>query len=269
MIIIGEKLNGSIPSMAKAIAARDEKKIRRLAVQQEEAGADYLDVCASVPEAIEEETLKWMLELIQEESDLPICLDSPSPDTILKAMKYVKKPGLINSVSMEGNKIDKIFPVIAGTRWKCIALCSDEKGIPPTAERRFAVLERILNAADKYGIAHNRLFIDPLVEMLCTSEDGVATVTETIRGIRERDEDVNIVGAVSNISFNLPARALINQAFVTIAISAGMNAGILDPLNRDMRGAIYAAEACMGLDDFCMEYIGAFREGRIGPLPKA
>ena len=268
MIIIGEKLNGSIPSVGKAIAERNEKRIRSLAAKQEEAGADYLDVCASVPEDVEEETLKWMLDLVQEESDLPICLDSPSPDTIVKAMKYVKKPGLINSVSMEGDKISKIFPAIAGTRWKCIALCSDEKGIPATAERRLEVFERILAEADKYGIAHNRLFIDPLVEMLCTSEDGISTVMDTIKGIRERDEDVHIVGAISNISFNLPARALINQTFATLAIAAGMDAGILDPMNRDMRGAIYAAEACMGLDDYCMEYIGAFREGLIGPLPK-
>ncbi len=268
MIIIGEKLNGSIPSVGKAIAERDEKKLRSLAVKQEEAGADFLDVCASVPEAVEEETLKWMLELVQEESDLPICLDSPSPDTIVKAMKYVKKPGLINSVSMEGNKVEKIFPAIAGTRWKCICLCSDENGIPDSAEKRLKVLDRILAAADEYGISHDRLFIDPLVEMLCTSEDGIATVIDTIKGIRERDEDVHIIGAISNISFNLPARALINQTFATLAVAAGMDAGILDPMNRDMRGAIYAAEACMGLDDYCMEYISAFREGRIGPLPK-
>ncbi len=269
MIIVGEKLNGSIPSMGKAIGERDESMIRSIAVRQEEAGADYLDVCASVPEDIEEETLKWMLDLIQEESDLPICLDSPSPDTIIKAMKYVKKPGLINSVSMEGSKISKIFPAIADTRWKCIALCSDEKGIPPTAEMRLAVFERILAEADKYGIAHKRLFIDPLVEMICTSENGINTVIETIKGIRERDEDVHIIGAISNGSFNLPARALVNQAYVTIAIAAGMDAAILDPTNRGMKGAIYAAEACMSIDEYCMDYCRAFREGIIGPLPKA
>ena len=268
MIIVGEKLNGSIPSMKKAIEERNEKRLRSLAKKQEEAGADFLDVCASVPEAVEEETLKWMLELVQDASDLPICLDSPSADTIVKAMQYVKKPGLINSVSMEGDKIAKVFPAIAGTRWKCICLCSDENGIPPTAEKRLQVFDRILAEADKYGISHDRLYIDPLVEMLCTSEDGISTVVETIKGIRAKDEDVHIIGAISNISFNLPARALINQTFATLAIAAGMDAGILDPMNRDMMGAIFAAEACMGLDDYCMEYIGAFREGRIGPLPK-
>ena len=269
MIIVGEKLNGSIPSVKKAIEERDEQKIRSLAVSQEEAGADYLDVCASVPEAIEEETLKWMLELVQEESGLPICLDSPSPDTILKTMKYVKKPGLINSVSMEGDKVAKIFPAIAGTGWECIALCSDEKGIPATAEERLQVFDRLIAEADKYGIQHDKLFIDPLVEMVCTSEDGVETVIDTIKGIRERNSKVHIIGAISNISFNLPARALINQTFATLAIAAGMDAGILDPMNRGMRGAIYATEACIGIDEYCVDYIGAFREGLIGPLPKA
>ena len=268
MIIIGEKLNGSIPSIGKAIAERNEKRIRSLAVKQEKAGADYLDVCASVPESEEVETLKWMLGLVQAASDLPICLDSPSPDTIVKAMPFVNKPGLINSVSMEGDKIAKIFPVIADTRWKCIALCSDENGIPDTAYKRLKVFERILAEADRHGISHNRLFIDPLVEMLCTSEDGIQVILETIRGIRAMDADVHIIGAVSNISFNLPIRALINQTFAALAIGAGMDAGIIDPLNRDLIGSIYAAEACMGLDDYCMEYIGAFREGRIGPLTK-
>ena len=244
------------------------EKLRALAVKQDEAGADYLDVCASVPEDVEEETLKWMLEIVQEESDLPICLDSPSPDTIVKAMKYVKKPGLINSVSMEGDKIAKVFPAIADTRWKCVALCSDEKGIPDTAEKRLKVFDRILAEADKYGISHDRLFIDPLVEMVCTSEDGIETVIETIKGIRERDEDVHIIGAISNISFNLPARALMNQTFTTLAINAGMDAGILDPTNRGMLGAIFATEACLGMDDYCMEYIGAYRDDLFGPVKK-
>ena len=269
MIIIGEKLNGSIPSVGKAIAARDEATIRRLAKRQTELGADFLDVCASVSEDVEVETLEWMLNLVQEESDLPICLDSPSPDTIVKAFPFVKKPGMINSVSMEGDKIEKIFPLIANTDWKCIALCSDENGIPETAEERLEVFDRILAAADKYGIAHDRLYIDPLVEMLCTSEEGISVVIDTIKGIRERDSKVHIVGAISNISFNLPARALINQTFVVLAIAAGMDAGVLDPMNRGMRGAIYAAEACLGMDEYCMEYIGAFREGMIGPVPKA
>ena len=115
MIIIGEKINGSIPVVAEAIKNRDAEFIKNRAKIQAESGATYIDCCASVPEAQEVETLKWMIEQIQEVTDLPIAVDSPSADVILQAYKFCNKPGIINSVSMEGDKIDKIFPEIADT----------------------------------------------------------------------------------------------------------------------------------------------------------
>ena len=110
MIIIGEKLNGSIPSVAKAIAEKDADLIRERARMQAEAGATFLDVCASVEEDVEVETLKWMIDCIQEVTDLPISVDSPSADVLIEAYKFCKRPGVFNSVSGEGDKIDKIFP---------------------------------------------------------------------------------------------------------------------------------------------------------------
>ena len=133
MIIIGEKINGSIPSVAEAIANRDADFIKQRALVQANANATFIDCCASVPEAEEVETLKWMIDCIQEVTDLPISVDSPSPDVLIEAYKFCKRPGLINSVSMEGDKIDKIFPVIADTDWEVVALCSDDTGIPKTA----------------------------------------------------------------------------------------------------------------------------------------
>ena len=126
MIIIGEKLNGSIPSTAKAIAEKNEDYIRDLAKKQSEAGAHFLDVCASVPEEGELEVLKWLIDLVQDVSDTPICIDSPSAKICAAAIKFCKKPGLINSVSGEGDKIDLIFPAIANTGWECVALLSDD-----------------------------------------------------------------------------------------------------------------------------------------------
>ena len=269
MIIIAEKINGSIPSVAKAIAEKDEAFLRDLAVRQSEAGATYIDVCSSVAPEVEFDTMRWMLDLVQDATDTPISVDSPNAECLVQLLPYVKKPGLVNSVSGEGNKIDLVFPAIADTKWEVMALLSDDTGIPKSAADRLRVFDNIMAEAEKYGIAPNRIHIDPLVEMLCTSEDGIAMVIEVITSIKKRYPTIHISGAVSNISFNLPARSLVNQAFVTIAISAGMDAGIVDPLNRDLRGAIYAAEALMGLDDYCMEYISAFREGSIGPLPKA
>ena len=112
MIIIGEKINGSIPAVAEAIAKRDAAFIKARAIAQEEAGATFIDCCASVPEAEEVETLKWMIDCIQEVTDLPIAVDSPSADILTEAWKFCKKPGLINSVSGEGDKMDKLFPII-------------------------------------------------------------------------------------------------------------------------------------------------------------
>ena len=265
MIIIGEKINGSIPSVAEAIANRDAEFIKQRALAQANSGASYIDCCASVPEAEEVETLKWMIDCIQEVTDLPISVDSPSPDVLMEAYKFCKRPGLINSVSMEGDKVDKIFPVIADSDWQVVALCSDDTGIPKTAADRLRVFNNIMAKAKEYGIKPSRLHIDPLVEMLCTSEDGIAMNEEVIGTIRSQYPDIHITAAVSNISFNLPVRKLLNMSFTVLAMKAGLDSAILDPTNRDLLGIILATEAMLGLDDFCMEYIEAYRDGLFGP----
>lgn len=264
MIIIGEKINGSIPSMAKAIAERNEEWIKDVAKKEAEAGADYIDCCASV-DVDEVETLHWMIDLIQSVTDTPISVDSPNASVCVEAMKYCNKPGMINSVSGEGDKIDVVFPVIADTKWDVMALLCDDTGIPKTAADRIRVLEHIMAKAKEYGIAEDRIHIDPLVEMLCTSEDGIAMVIEVMSYIKAHYPKLHISGAISNISFNLPYRKIVNIAFAVLAINSGMDSAVMDPLNRDLRGAIYAAEAMIGEDFMCMEYIGAFREGIFGP----
>ncbi|MCD8197535.1 MAG: methyltetrahydrofolate cobalamin methyltransferase [Lachnospiraceae bacterium] len=265
MIIIGEKINGSIPVVADAIAKRDAEFIKNRAKAQADAGATFIDCCASVPEAEEVETLKWMIDCIQEATDLPISVDSPSADVLTQVIPYVKKPGLVNSVSGEGDKIDKLFPLIAGTKWEVICLLSDDTGIPKSAADRLRVFDHILKKADEYGIKQSQMHIDPLVEMLCTSEDGIALNEEVISTVRKRCPSIHITAAVSNISFNLPVRKMVNLGFTVLAMKAGLDSAILDPLNRDMMGVIYATEALLGQDDYCMEYISAYRDGIFGP----
>ena len=267
MIIIGEKINGSIPSVAKAIAAKDADFIRNLAKVQDAAGATFIDVCASVKDEIEVETMKWLIDLVQEVTDKPIAVDSPSTNVCVECMPFCNKPGLLNSVSMEGDKIDVAFPVLAeNPEWEVAALLNDDKGIPQTAERRLEVFEGIMKRAKEFNIDPSRFHIDPLVEMLCTSEDGIAMVVKVITEIKAQYPTIHITGAVSNISFNLPVRKLVNQGFVVLAMNAGMDSAILDPLNRDMMGMIFATEALLGMDDYCMEYIGAYRDGIFGPI---
>lgn len=265
MIIIGEKINGAIPSVAEAIANKDAEFIKNLAKAQSEAGATFIDVCAAVEDSIELETMKWLIDLVQEVTETPISVDSPNVHTCAEAIKFCNKPGLVNSVSMEGGKIDLIFPLIADTKWECIALLSDDTGIPQNAQKRLEVFAGIMKNAKEYNIDPSRLHIDPLVQMLCTSEDGIKTVTDVIKEIKAQYPTIHVTGGASNISFNLPVRKLVNQAFIVMAMNAGMDSGIINPLNRDLMGMIFATEALLGMDEYCVEYIGAYREGIFGP----
>ncbi|WP_296560620.1 methyltetrahydrofolate cobalamin methyltransferase [uncultured Acetobacterium sp.] len=262
MIIIGEKINGAIPSTGKAIAEKDVEFIWNLAIKQAEAGADFIDVCASVDDDIELATMKWLIDIVQDATDVPIAVDSPNVYTCIESMKYCNKPGLFNSVSLEGDKVDVAFKVLADTKWECVALLNSDKGIPKTAKDRLDVFTDLMVKCKEYKIDPSRMHIDPLIEMLCTSEDGITMVTEVIREIKKQYPTIHVTGAVSNISFNLPARRIANQAFAVLAMNAGMDSFILDPLNKDMMGMLFATEAMSGEDEFCMEYIGAFREGK-------
>ncbi|MDD6158786.1 MAG: dihydropteroate synthase [Oscillospiraceae bacterium] len=265
MIIIGEKINGSIPSAGKAIAERNEEWIRHLARIQEDANADYLDCCASV-NVNELETMKWMLDIMQDETSTKICVDSPDPKVCVDALPFCKKPGLVNSVSLEGDKIDVIFPAIADTKWNVVALLSGEQGIPSSVEERMVNFDKLMEQAAKYGIAANRIFVDPLVEGLATNQESLLTFAAVCREIKAKFPQIHITSGLSNISFGLPVRKMLNMAFMTLAMQAGMDSAIVDPTNRDMMGIIYATDALLGNDDFCVEYISAYRDNLFGPV---
>ena len=269
MIIIGEKINGSIPRVGNAISQKDADWIGHLAKIQADAGADYIDVCASVEESIEVDALAWLIDVVQQATDAPICIDSPSARTCVRALPFCKRPGIINSVSMEGDKVDVVFPVIADTAWGCVALLCDEKGIPTTAERRLEVFERIMKKAGEYKIDPSRLYIDPLVVSLSTDSGALPLFSQVTSAIKAKYSSIHITSGLSNISYGLPARKLVNQAFMVLAMNAGMDSAILDPTSRELLGLIHAAKALLGDDEYCMEFISAYRQGRIGPLAKA
>lgn len=266
MEVIGEKINGSIPKTSKAIDEHDETYIRYLAKAQTEAGADYLDCCASRNEG-EYEIQEWLIGMIQDESDLPICLDSPDPELLVKLMKLCNKEGIINSVSMEGEKCDIVLPEIKDTNWKVIALLCDNNGIPEDAEGRLEVFGALMERMEQDGIAPNRIYIDPLVETLGANEESLLTFSEVCRQVKKEYPSIHLTSGLSNISFGMPYRKMINMAFLVLAMEAGMDSAIVDPLNRDFRGIMYAANALLDNDEMGLEYIGAFRDGMIGPEP--
>ena len=151
MIIIGEKINGAIPSVATAIANRDEAWIVDLVQRQEAAGADYLDVCAGTAPELEYDAFCWLIDVVQSVAKKPICIDSPDPHMLLKVFPKLDKPGLVNSISMEGDKCDVLLPLLKDNPdWGVIALCCDPKGIAEKAEDKFALAVQLVDLPVTY-----------------------------------------------------------------------------------------------------------------------
>ncbi len=265
MLIIGEKLNGAIKSVAEAIKNRDGEFIRALASKQLDQRADYLDICSGTPNG-DADILKWMIELIQKDHpDVRFSLDSPNPDTILECIPLCKNPGVINSVSLEGSKIEKIFPVIKDNKgWKVIALLLDETGMPETVEKRMQNFYGIMAKVKEYGIDEDRIYFDPLVFTVGTSPDSFLNFIGASKKIKEEYPNAHIVSGLSNISYGLPYRKAVNHAFLIGAMMFGMDSAIMDPLNRDLLGGVYAAEALLGEDEYCIEYLSAYRDDLFG-----
>jgi 5-methyltetrahydrofolate--homocysteine methyltransferase len=264
MIIIGEKINGAIPSVAHAVAGRDAELIRSLAIRQTEAGARYLDVCAGTAPELERDALVWMLEIVQDAVDTPICIDSPDPEVLCDMLPLIKHPGIINSVSGEGSKCDRIYPLVSKSEWKVIALTCDDNGIPADAARKIEIGLRLIDKAGTYGITPDRIFIDPLVLSLSVVNDALLSFNQALRQIREKHPAVHFTSGLSNISFGMPKRKLINRNFLAFALQAGMDSAIMDPTDKVMYAEILAVEAILGLDKFCRAYNKAFRQGMLG-----
>lgn len=266
MIVIGEKINGTIPSVKKAIVQKDEEFIRNLAVKQSEAGADYLDICASTAPDVEVETLKWLMDIVQDAVETPLCIDSPNPKILEAVFPYVKRPGLINSVSEEGGKCEIIYPMIKGTEWQVIALTCDDRGIPKDVQTRVDITKILVEKAQKYDITPDRIHIDPLVLALSVDNQSLINFVETLKAVKNLYPTIKVTSGLSNISFGMPLRKVVNQHFLTLAMYEGMDSAIMDPLNRDMLATLLTTKALLGQDRLCREFSNAYRKKKIGPV---
>ena len=266
MIINGEKINGANPSIKQAIAEHNEALIRERTIAQTEAGAHYLDCAPSTATEIEYETMCWLIDLMQGVSQTPLCIDSPNASLLARILEEgrVNKPGMVNSVNEEGTKCETIFPIIAGTDWNVIGLTCDQGGIPADPQKKVDIAKRIIDKADHYGVALKNLHIDPCVMALATMPSSMQDFEYCIRQIHAYAPEVKVTGAISNISFDMPARKYINANCMAYAIAAGLDSAIMDPCNVDMISTIYACEALTMKDKAGRKYNRAYRQGKIG-----
>lgn len=270
MIIIGEKINGAIPSIKDAIINKNEELIKERTILQDEAGAHFLDCAPSTSTDIEYETMLWLIGIMQSVSEKPLCIDSPNAGLLARIIEEgrLNKPGMVNSVNEESNKCEIIFPLIAGTDWNVVALTCDKDGIPMDSSKKIDIAKCMIDKAVKYGVELKNLHIDPCVMALAAMADSMKNFEECITGIHEYAPDVKVTGAISNISFDMPARKYVNNNCIALAINAGLDSAILDPTNIDMMSTIYACEALKGQDKNGRKYNRAFRQGKLGVKPK-
>ncbi len=261
MKIIGEKINGTRKRVAAAIAERDQAYIQDLAIKQSEAGANWLDVNSGTHPAQEPADLTWLIETIQAVVETPLCLDSANPAALQTVLPVVKKTPMINSISGEPERLEKILPIVAEHGCEVIALAMDDKKIPKTTEKRMEIIDNILAATRAAGVLDGKVYVDPLVMTIATETQSANIACDTIRAVHEKYPEVHFTMGLSNISFGLPARSYINRGFLTLAMGAGLDSAIMDPLDREIQAAILAAELLLGKDRHCLNYVRASRKG--------
>lgn len=261
MQIIGEKINGTRKRVAQAIAERDAAFIQDLARKQADAGSTWLDVNSGTHPDKEPDDLAWLIETIQSVVDTPLSLDSANPKALQQAIRLVQKTPLINSISGEPERLSGILPIVAEHGCPVIALAMDEKKIPETADQRIGIIHKIVDACRSHGVPEWHLYFDPLAMTIATNTQSGSIAFETMCRVKEAYPEAHLTIGLSNISYGLPARSYINRTFLSLAIQAGLDSAILDPLDREIQAAILATELLLGRDAHCLSYIRASRKG--------
>jgi len=260
MYIIGELINASRKKIGAAIGDGDSKYIKEVAANQGEAGADFIDVNAGIFVDQEADYLQWLVENVQSVTDKPCCIDSPDPKAIEAALAvHQGSTPMVNSISLEKNRWNNLLPVLSGTDLRVVALCISDDGMPETADERLKIADKLINGLVQNGIRVENIFVDPLVQPLATNSIYGMEFINAIERVMTGFPGIHTVCGLSNISYGLPERKFLNQTFVIMAITKGLDSAIINPLDKRMMGVIKAAEALCSRDEYCLNYIKAHR----------
>jgi len=263
MVIIGERINSTNKNVADALEKKDESYIRKLAVEQADAGADYIDVNAGTFAEEEADLLVWLVKTVQAAVSRPCCIDSPNSRAVAKALEVHQGQALINSLTFEKDKCEKLIPLVRDHRAKVVSLCLGEKGIPATYDERFRVAVEMIDLLCRKGVQPQDIYVDPLIQPIAVSPSAAAIALEVIGRVKQSFPDTHTIGGISNISFGMPLRPVINAAFLAMAVARGLDTAILNPCDPYIRSAVLASEALAERDAHGIRFISAFRKGKI------
>jgi 5-methyltetrahydrofolate--homocysteine methyltransferase len=266
MLIIGEKINSSRKDIKDMVEGKNKEFIQELAKKQVEGGAQMLDLNTGTIRRNEPENMQWLVRTVQETVDVPLCIDSPNHETVkagLEVYDWDKGKALINSVTAEKEKLELILPLVKKYKCSVVALTMDERGIPQDSKERFIIAAKLIKKITGEGILEKNIYIDPLTLPVSTNIQNSNIVLETLKRIKGFYPEVKTIIGLSNISYGLPERRLINQGFVVLAMACGLDAAILDSTDQKIMALIKATNLLLGKDEFCGQYLKAFREGKL------
>lgn len=267
-VIIGERINPTgKPKFKQALLENNMDYILQEAVNQADAGAHILDVNVGLPDIDEPTMMRRAVTQIQEISPLPLQIDTSNIEAMEQAMRIYNGKPMVNSVNGKAEVMHAVFPLVKKYGGVVVGLTLDEDGIPETAEGRLAIAEKIYKTAESYGIARKDIVIDALTMTMSTNQSSAKVTLDTVREITKQGG--RTVLGVSNISFGLPQRKLVNASFFTLALEAGLSAGIINPNVPEMMQAYDSFLLLNGLDDRCASYIGKYSESGAAPTPTA
>jgi len=263
MIIVGEKINTSHKIIEEAVSKSDVAFISRVASAQAEAGANYIDVNAGTFLEQEVDRLCWLVETVQKAVDLPLSLDSANPGALAASLKIHKGEPLINSISLEESRLDALLPVITSQPCSVVALCMGKTAMPTTTEERVQVGSELIERLRASGFPLDKIYVDPLVQPVSVDiKMGIATLG-AIGKIMGDFLGVNTICGLSNISYGLPERRLINRNYLALGMSYGLSAVIMDPTDRQLMNTLLTVEMLLGRDEYCGNFIDAYQNGQI------
>jgi 5-methyltetrahydrofolate--homocysteine methyltransferase len=243
----------------ESLQAGNFEIVRKDALDQVAAGAAALDINAGVPGADEPTLIQQIIRNVLEVVDVPLCIDTANPLALVAALSIYEGKALINSVNGEKSSLDRVLPLAKEYGAAVIGLCMDDNGIPPTAEKRFAVAARIIERAAKADIPLEDVIIDPLAMAMSADSSAGRIALDTIELV-VKEFGVNISMGASNISFGMPDRKYINATYIAMAIHAGLTCPITNPLVTEVNTAVLAADLSMGRDEYGMTWIKAYRK---------
>jgi 5-methyltetrahydrofolate--homocysteine methyltransferase len=258
-VIIGERIN---PTGRKVLAAEMKvgvmDRVKADAVAQVEAGAHMLDINAGVPGTDEPALLVAAIKAVSAVTDVPICIDSSVIEALEAALEVYEGKALVNSVTAEDERMDRILPVVKKYGAAVIGMSNDETGITMVPQERVEIARRIIERAKYYGIPAEDLIIDPIAMTVAADPTCGVITLQTMRLIRDELGN-NMTCGASNVSFGLPDRATVNAAFLPLAMHAGLTCAITNPLEPQVRRAVLAGDLLLGRDDYAMRWIASFR----------